>query len=221
MTFDFEFTGRMPLIMHYDNIEGADEVARWINDPKNAGLSRPGDDRTPPWKWSIGLYIFGDQVCVPNDNLMACVKYGASRVRINPTRPGSYERLSQSGLMIHGEGTPLLVPDRPVRFRDVQKLLDLPFPEQVRRVQDLGIRLYTKRVIVEKKRNIRVRPMFDLWRTAGKITIIDPESISPDALKRILVAAGSESGLMDRRPGVKWPKTPGPYGTFDVRLQAA
>lgn len=221
MTFEFELTGRMPLIMHNDNIEGADEVAEWINDPRNAGKSKPGDDRTPPWKWMISLYSIGDQVMIPNDNLMACFKYGASRVRIDPKRPGSYEKLSQSGLLIHDAGIPLLVPDRPLKVRDIDKLRELPFAEQSRRVQALGFRLYTKRVLVEKKRHIRVRPMFEHWRAAGKVTIMDTESIKPEALRQIGVAAGNEGGLMDRRPGVKWPKTPGPYGTFDFRIKAA
>lgn len=221
MIFRFELIGRMPLIMHNDNIEGADEKARWIYDPKNAGMSKPGDDRSPPWGWSTCLYWMDDIVAIPNDNLMACIKYGGSRVRVDPKRPGSYEKLSQSGLMIQEVGTVLTVPEKPVTRRDIQKIHDLSFADQVRRVEALGFELYVKRVIVEKKRNIRVRPMFRHWRTTGLIQIIDTEAIKPATLKQILEAAGNEAGLMDRRPGVKWPKTPGPYGTFDVKLKAA
>lgn len=221
MLFEFELTGAMALIMHADSIEGADDVAVWINDPSNKGKSKAGDDRTPPWKWQTALYHDGEQVVIPNDNLMAAFKYGASQVRIVPSKPGSYEKLSQSSLLVPHETIPLLVGGRPVPLKPILKLRDLPFAEQVAKVRSMGIELYTKRVVVKNNRNIRVRPRFVEWKARGTIQILDPEAISPDALKRILEAAGRLAGLGDRRPGVKWPKSPGPFGTFDVKIKAA
>ena len=58
-TVRIELTGKMPLIMHADNIEWADEMEAWRTNPANKAKSKAGDDRTPPWRW-IGSLNYND-----------------------------------------------------------------------------------------------------------------------------------------------------------------
>ena len=51
----FELVGEMPLLMHWDNIEGGDTLKEWRQDPKNKNQSVPGDDRSPSWTWQTYL----------------------------------------------------------------------------------------------------------------------------------------------------------------------
>lgn len=46
-TYEVTITGKTPLILHHDNIEWADQMARWGLDPRNKAKSKAGDDRTP------------------------------------------------------------------------------------------------------------------------------------------------------------------------------
>lgn len=227
MTFEFEIVGKMPLIMHQDSIEGADAVSKWIISPEGKKLSVPGDDRTPAWKWHYCLYHDGENVVIPFDVLMGAIRMGAMRVPIDPSgrKRGNFEKLSQSGLMLHQESTVLVVQGHPVKIADVEKFRDLSFAEQAQQVKKLDFQLWVKPVRMDngrgrKTRNIRVRPRFDEWKTSGLIEITDP-IITPEALGRIMDASGVYGGFLDYRPGVTWPGKPGFYGTYTVRLKAA
>src|SRR6516164_8996576 len=46
-----ELTSKAPMLMHADNIEWADAMEEWKNEPSNKAASKAGDDRTPPWRW--------------------------------------------------------------------------------------------------------------------------------------------------------------------------
>jgi hypothetical protein len=219
MLFEFELNGRMPAIMSHDNVEGADEVKAWLNSEDGRKVAVKGDDRSPPWGWTIRLYHDGEKVGIPAENLMSALLYAGERTKIKGTNK-SYKDLSQSGILIHEEIMPILVPDRPVLMKDIFKFHDAPFAEQSRRVRDLGFALYVKRVPVEKKKHVRVRPRFDEWRCKGTVEIVDP-TITPEALGELLEFAGRRAGLMDRRPGAVYPRRPGQFGTFGVTLKRA
>lgn len=218
--FEFEFTGKMPLIMHWNNIEGRDELEEWRQTPEGKKLSKPGDDRTPPWSWHYYLYHDGQHVVMPTDNIMSALLFGGQKTTIIGAKKGSYKELSQSGLLVLDESYPILVGGKPIAMKEVAKLRDLKFSEQKARAAKLGIELYVKPVTIGKSSHIRVRPRFDEWSIRGKIEIIDP-LISFEGLKLIMENTGRRAGLGDRRPGVVYPKIPGPYGTFDARIKRA
>jgi len=87
-TVTVTITGSTPLLMHADNIEWADLMEDWKNNPKNKAMSKAGEDRTPPWRW-IGCLNYDDPktgvVTLPSEYIMASVMGGAAQV---PTRQG-------------------------------------------------------------------------------------------------------------------------------------
>ena len=58
-TVGIQLTSKMPMLMHADNIEWADSMEDWKNDPMNKAVSKAGDDRTPPYRW-IGCLNYDD-----------------------------------------------------------------------------------------------------------------------------------------------------------------
>lgn len=52
----FELTGTTPLLMHADDVDAADALIEWRQKPDNKNISKPGDDRSPPWAWQTYLY---------------------------------------------------------------------------------------------------------------------------------------------------------------------
>ena len=71
--YGFEFIGRMPFISHHDNILGGDELQLWRDTPEGKKMSKPGDDRTPPWAWQFNLYQEDGLIAIPADNLMSAL----------------------------------------------------------------------------------------------------------------------------------------------------
>jgi hypothetical protein len=70
--------------------------------------------------------------------------------------------------------------------------------------------LDVRRVIVQGKRHIRVRPCFEDWGATGRLYVSD-EQITAQVLAQIWDAAGDQKGVGDWRPSSK---KPGPYGRF-------
>lgn len=95
------------------------------------------------------------------------------------------------------------------RLKDVQK-----FPAHKKAVAELGFDLLVKRAKIGQQKHIRVRPQFNNWELRGSIAVWD-EQIDEKSLASILEYAGQYKGLCDWRPGAK---TPGPYGTFEARI---
>ena len=213
-----EFTGTMPLLMHSDNIEWADQMEAWKNDPANKGKSKPGDDRTPPGRW-IGCLNYDDPkngvVTIPSEYIMRCAMGGAAEV---PTGKGqkTFKSQSQSGILSTQFHWPLLVRGKKIRMADIQAIMDLPFREQMEAVEELGFSLFVKRAAIGGKKHIRVRPRFDAWSTAGELTVID-DAITDKVLTNILDISGRLKGMGDWRPSAK---TPGPFGTFSVKFNS-
>lgn len=209
-----------PMLMHADNIDWADKMEAWKNDPNNKGASKAGDDRTPAWRW-IGCLNYDNPqtgiVTIPSEYIMACIMGGATEV---PTGKGkkTFKAQSQSGIMSSDFHWPLLVNGKTISMRDIQALLKVQkFSDQIRNVEDLGFSLLVKRAAVNGQKHIRVRPRFDNWSTAGKLLITD-ENITDEVLTMIVNIAGRLKGLGDWRPGS--PKKPGPWGMFTATVEA-
>jgi len=208
-------TGSTPLLVHADNIEWSDRMEEWKNDPKNKKLSKPGDDRTPPWRWIGCLNHDGKVLTMPSEYIMRTIMEGATQV---PTGKGqkTFKAQSQSGLLCQDFHWPLLVRGKTVSFGDVSALIDdeIKFRDQIEQVRTFGFELFIKRAKIGQSKHIRVRPRFEEWSCSGIITIIDSQ-ITMELLQQFLEIAGQYKGLGDWRPGAK---TPGPFGMFTAQV---
>lgn len=207
--------GLMPLLMHADNIEWADQMDEWKNNPDNKSKSKAGDDRTPVWRWMGALNHDGNVITIPSENIMACIMQGAAQVLTGQGKK-TFKAQSQSGLLCTDFHWPLVLNGQSaVAMSDVEALrTKKTFSEQVEGVRALGFDLFIKRVKIGMAKHIRVRPRFDQWAAKGQITIMD-EAITPKILQTILDIAGKYKGLGDWRPGGK---TPGPWGMFEAKV---
>ncbi len=215
--YDITLTGRTPLLLHHDNIDWADYMDEWKSDPENKKFSKPGDDRTPAWRWLGCCYHDGVVLGMPQANIMRSIMEGGAMVFVPGGRSGkTFKSQTQSGMMCVEPIWPILINGAPIRWSDVERLKDEPkFTQQKKRAAELGFELLVKRAKVGSSKHIRVRPQFASgWQIRGTLAVWD-EQIETAALESILRYAGQYKGLGDWRPGGK---TPGPYGTFDVAI---
>lgn len=214
-TVTVELTGKMPLLMHADNIDWADEMEAWKNDPKNKVMSKAGDDRTPAWRW-IGCLNHDTQcVVIPSEYIMSCLMAGAASV---PTGKGqkTFKAQSQSGMLSDSFCWPLLVNGSVIPMSEIIKLRTVEtFKDHVDAVRALGFELFVKRAKIGTAKHVRVRPRFNNWSTRGELIITDKQ-ITNGVLENILEISGTLKGLGDWRPSS--PKSPGPFGTFEARI---
>jgi hypothetical protein len=198
-------------MLHSDSIEWADQMEAWR--VENKDLSKPGDDRTPPWRWIGSLYYSdGDNslISMPADNVMKSVMSGATEV---PTGKGkkTFKTQSQSGITCKDFYWPLLVNGKTIPMSAILPLQKVEkFSEQEKRVRDLGFTLFVKRVRVGEMKHVRVRPRFDNWSIEGDLILTDSQ-ISDEILRKILQYSGTK-GLGDGRPSS--PRAPGSFGMF-------
>jgi len=216
-TVRVEITGTMPLLMHADNIDWADKMEEWKNNPSNKAKSKAGDDRTPPWRW-IGCLNFDDfdsgVVTIPSEYIMRSIMGGAAQVSTGKGK-STFKAQSQSGLLCADFHWPLLINGKPVSIKAVKECLSMEtFTENCEHVKDLGFSLFTKRAKIGASKHVRVRPRFDNWSAAGEILIVD-DQITVPILQTILEIAGRVKGLGDWRPGCA---TPGPFGMFKATV---
>lgn len=211
--YSFELIGTMPLLMHSDNVDAADELDAWRKAPENKGKSKAGDDRSPSWTWSTYCYFDADgNVVMPADNIMAALRKAGAKVILK--KQTTFKSLSQSGLLIADEFCPFT-------FGKKSTTLNLAsFPERKAdfKTHDewatkTGFTLFKKRAVVGASKHVRVRPRFDSWKVSGRVEVLADE-ITRDVLQQLLDLAGRE-GLGDWRPGGK---TPGPYGQFTAKV---
>jgi hypothetical protein len=209
----FELVGEMPLLMHWDNIEGGDVLKEWRQDPRNKNQSVPGDDRSPAWTWQTYLYNDGEFVTIPQDNIMSALMAGGSQLILK--RQKTFKELSQSAILIatehlrfeYGHGKQL-------SMAAVEAIRELPFAKQAKECESLGFRLFCKRAKIGQAKHVRVRPRFDQWKVSGDLHVIS-DDLPFDKLEAIFGYAG-RAGLCDWRPSS--PKRPGPYGMFAAKL---
>lgn len=211
-------TNVRPILLHADNVEWADEMEAWKADPANAKLSKPGDDRTPPYRWLGSLYHDERVVVVPSDNIMRALMEGGALVPVPGGKNGkTFKSQTQSGCMPEELYWPLLVRGQEIPvapfFADKETRT---FAEYAALARTHGFSLYVKRAKVGSSKHVRVRPRFDAWTTRGHLIVTD-DQLSTDKLVMILEYAGRYKGLGDWRPGS--PRAPGPYGQFEATVK--
>jgi len=216
-TVKVTLTGKMPLIINADNIDWADRMEDWKNDPDNKAKSKAGDDRTPAWRW-IGCLNYDDPktgvITIPQEYIMRCIMGGGADVLTGKGKK-TFKAQSQSGLLCSDFHWPLLINGKPIAMKNINELLrENNFKNQCDAVQSLGFSLFVKPAKIGGKRHIRVRPRFDNWSTSGDLMILD-DQITRKVLGEILERAGRFKGLGNWRPGAP---TPGPFGTFEATI---
>ena len=215
--YEIQITGRTPLLMHHDNIEWADFMEEWKNNPENKKMSKAGDDRTPAWRWLGCVYHDGGVLGIPQANIMRSIMEGGVMVPVPGQARKTFKAQTQSGMMSVEPFWPLMTEQgEAIRWADVEALKDINrFAEHKAAVDELGFGLLIKRARIGQSKHIRVRPVFAPgWRLVGKLAIWD-EQITEAVLMQILEYAGQYKGLCDWRPGGK---TPGPYGMFEAKI---
>lgn len=210
--YEFKLTGRMPLLMHADDVLAADELTKWRKSAENKAISVAGDDRSPAWTWTRYLYSDGEHVTMPQENLMAALGKAGAAIPAAKGK-GSFKAASQSGLYPSSEFFEFRTNDgRQVSMADIGSISGLTFSEQMAAVKKLGFDLLVKRATVGSSKHVRVRARFGGgWTVAGVIEVTDP-IITAAVLEEMFSIAGKKVGLCDWRPGS--PKKPGPFGTF-------
>ena len=216
--YQVTLTGKTPLLMHSDNIQWADQMESWKNDPANKKASKAGDDRTPAFRWIGNCYHDGRVVSIPQENLMRSFMEGGAMVPVPGGRSGkTFKSQTQSGMMTTEAFWPLSLSDGTlIQWADIDALMDEPsFADHAHLVQELGFSLFVKRARIGQSKHIRVRPRFDDWTVTGEIAVWD-QQLTLDVLKSILTYAGQFKGLCDWRPGSK---TPGAFGMFSAEIE--
>jgi hypothetical protein len=217
-TYQVTITGKTPLLMHHDNIDWADFMDEWKENPANKKLSKAGDDRTPAWRWLGCVYHDGKYVSIPQGNLMRSLMEGGAMVPVPGGKNGkTFKSQTQSGMMTVEPFWPLLIGGKPLAWADVEALKDeAKFTEHRKATREMGFELLVKRAKIGMSKHIRVRPQFAAgWQIRGSLAVWD-EQIDTKSLQSILEYAGQYKGLGDWRPGGK---TPGPYGTFEAVVE--
>lgn len=209
----FELVGTMPLLMHWDNIEGGDTLKEWRQSSENKNQSVPGDDRSPAWTWQTYLYHDGEYVAMPQDNVMGALMYGGTQVVLKKQK--TFKELSQSAIFIATEHLRFEFGGKQLPMAKVMEIRELPFSKQAEACQKLGFRLFCKRAKIGTAKHVRVRPRFDNWKVSGELEVTSAD-LPFDKLELIFGYSG-RAGLCDWRPNS--PKRPGPYGMFTASLK--
>lgn len=180
---------------------------------------KPGDDRSPPETWKAYLYISEEtgNVCMPTENLLACLLAGGVKVKVSgkETLKTHSQRVGFDRLDYD-----LLVNGKTISKADVDEISG-EFGEHAVAARELGFRLHVKSVTVGTAKHIRVRPMFANWSLSGAFEIEDEDAnvLGLTALRDLFTACGRLAGLGDWRPSS--PKKPGQYGRFTAEVQRA
>lgn len=222
-TLTVRLDSRTPFIPHHDNLNWADEMESWKNNPSNKKHSRAGDDRSPAFRWLGSLYHDGEVLAIPQDNIMKSFMEGAAMVLVPGGKNGkTFKAQSQSGMLAaepywplmipkNGTGKPQTIPVAPLlALRD-----ELDFMKHRETVAAMGFELFLKRAKIGASKHVRVRPRFDRWSVTGTVHVWD-DQITDAVLTDIMRQAGLYKGIGDWRASS--PKSPGPYGAFSASI---
>lgn len=201
--------------MHYDNIEWADFMEDWKSDAANKKGSKPGEDRSPAWRWLGCVYHDGSILGIPSANIMRSLMEGGAMVPVPGGKMGkTFKSQTQSGMMSVEPFWSLEIGGKTIQWKAIEALKDEPkFAAHKTAVRELGFELLVKRAKIGTQKHVRVRPQFAVgWVARGTLAVWD-EQIDKKSLQQILEYAGQYKGLGDWRPGGR---TPGPYGTFEA-----
>ena len=206
--------GITPLLMHWDNIEWADQMDAWKSDAANKKTSKAGDDRTPAFRWLGSVYQDGKSVCMFADNVSRCVLDGGAMVPV-PGAKGNktFKSQTQSGMKIDEAFIQMKVNGKQIPWEPLSDLMKQPkFTEHIETAKRLGFKLFVKRARIGASKHIRVRPMFENWELEFGISVWD-DQLTEAVCKEIYTYGGTYKGLGDWRPSSK---TPGSYGMFGL-----
>lgn len=216
-TYRFTLTGATPLIYDADDVDKAELLERWRKDPANKNISKPGDDRCPPWGWKRCVYLFDGFVAMPSDNLMPCLRKAGTEFKAKGQR--TYKAETQTGIVFAEDGYTLLVGDKPIPAAAIEAI-EGDFDDQCEQFAALcgGAKigkLDVRRARPQTQKHVRVRPMFYQWGVTGLMHVIEP-ALNQKLLTDIFQFAGNKVGVGNWRPSA--PKAPGPYGRFTVKI---
>lgn len=216
-TYRIEITGSNDLLMHHDNIEWADRMEAWKNDPSNRKRSKAGDDRSPAFRWLGALYHDNEHIAIPSDALMKCFMQGGASVPVPGGRGNkSFKAQTQSGALIVEPYWKLSINGSLVEIDPLLALMnEEDFEVHKQAAIDRGFSLFVKRASVNNTKHVRVRPRFSNWSAHGTLTVWDKQ-LTKDIVQQIWDASGQYKGIGNWRPSA--PKTPGPFGTFTVKV---
>ena len=214
-TFNLTLTGIGPLIMHWDNIEWADQIdeARSKIKKDDKPNFKAGDDRCPPDTWKGCVYNDGTHVAVPTDNLRSCLLKAGAKVEFKGKE--TYKRYTQTSILFLEPFAAFENGRGPIAIAAIEKISGT-YAEQARAARQLGFRLLAKRARVGQSKHLRVRPVFDKWTVRGQF-ILTEDWFPAKKLREIWTIGGLREGLCDWRPGSK--ESPGPHGRFSVELE--
>lgn len=217
--------GITPLLMHADNIEDQDRLIAWRRIPENKAVSVRGDDRTPGWSWITRLCHDRSMVGIPTTYISGALRAAGAKILFPGSSRETFKRHTQSGLAIEGG---YLLPlrfgedyKRSLTMRDVNSLAKVfDFSEQQKMVEKLGFDLFVNRVPVGQSKHVRVRPIFDPWKTEFDLVVYDEDmsALKLPVLEHLFRVAGNQIGIGDWRPGA--PSTPGSYGRFATIIKS-
>ena len=216
--YSVTITGKTPLLMHSDNIEWADFMEDWKNDPANKKSSKAGDDRSPAWRWLGSVYHDGKVVSMPQANIMRAIMEGGAMVPVPGGKSGkTFKSQTQSGMMCVEPFWPININGETIAWSDIEVLqAEESFKAHRDAARELGFDLLVKRAKIGASKHVRVRPEFAAgWQARGTLAVWD-DQITDTTLGQILEYSGQYKGLGDWRPGGK---TPGPYGMFEAAIK--
>lgn len=213
-----ELTGKTPLLLHPDDIEWADRMEDWKNDPANSGESRAGDDRTPAWRWIGNMIHDGEHAAVSSAMLMKCFMEGGAMVPVPGGKNGkTFKSQSQSGMTVLEPAWKITTPRGLVPIAAVHALMtEKSFAAHKDAAAKMGFDLFVKRAKVNTSKHIRVRPRFTEWKLSGTLAVWD-DALVERSIVDILIYSGEYKGIGDWRPSAK--SSPGPHGRFSVKVQ--
>lgn len=217
--YEVTLIGKTPLLMHHDDIDWADKMEAWKNDPKNKVDSKAGDDRTPAWRWLGHAYHDNKKLGIPQANIMRSIMDAGAMVPVPGGKSGkTFKAQTQSGMMSSVSFWPLILPNgNTVDWAELNKLKDInDFETHKEMVRQMGFDILVKRARIGQAKHVRVRPQFPVgWVLKGGFSVWDDQLTMP-ILEQILNFAGQYKGIGDWRPSSK---TPGPYGMFDAEIR--
>jgi len=206
-TYKFEISGVTPLLMHHNNIEERDRIEALRKRMKGG---KPGDDRSPAESWKGYVYASEDtgNLCIPSENLLACLLQGGSKVKV-----GGKETLKTHSQRVGFDRLDydLLVNGAPITHASIEAIAG-EFGEHATAARALGFRLHVKPCTVGTSKHVRVRPLFTNWSVRGGFDIDDEESSIPGltAMRHLFTGRGRPVRSREWRPGV--PRKPGQDG---------
>jgi hypothetical protein len=216
MRFEFTLTGVRAMLMHFDDVQWADEIDAWRLDPENGKKKgeKSGDDRRPAWTWIGYCYHDGKHLALPGANLSSCLRKAGARVPMG--RQKTFKELAMSGIFIEDEFCEFANDGKQIAVAPLHELIgNTAFTDHVALASKLGFRLDVRRAPIGASKHVRVRARFDHWTVKGTLETTAHE-ITEDALASIFTQAG-RVGLGDWRPGA--PRSPGPFGMFETQLK--